>query len=144
MVAPQEEFKARVNLLMSSKVGDLHHVQDRQPCNLFNPWLGNNLGLLPHHLHQVPMWCKHHIFLSVSKVEITNLEIWDQSQLRSNCVYPLREVNSDMCVLKVTRDVVMNNYASQMWDVFGKDQRDLFRIRQIVMVLGYFLSRGSR
>jgi hypothetical protein len=75
------------------------------------------------------MWCEHRIFLSVSKVEIVDLEIWDQSQLRSTCVYPLREVHSDPCVLKFMRDVFTTNRASQRRDVVEKNQQGLLRIR---------------
>jgi hypothetical protein len=74
-------------------------------------------------LHQVPMWCEHRIVLSVSEVEVVDLESWDQSQLRSNCVYPLREVRSDECVLKVMRDTVMANCTSQWQGVVRQDRR---------------------
>jgi hypothetical protein len=105
--------------------------------------LGNYLGLLPSHLHQVPMRCEHRIVLPVSEVEVTDLESWDQSQLRSDCAYPLREVRSDQRVLKVTWDTVMTNCTSQRWDVLWQDRWDLLRVSQIIVVLASFLSRGS-
>jgi len=95
MVARQEQFNAGINLLMLDEVGDLHHVQHCGSLKILNPQLGNYLGLLPSHLHQVSMQFEHHIVLSVSNFEITDLEIWDQSQLRFDCVYPLWEVRSD-------------------------------------------------
>jgi hypothetical protein len=48
-----------------------------------------------------------------------------------------------MSVYSKSWDIVTTNHASQRWDVVGKDRRDLLRIRQIVMVLASFLSRGS-
>jgi hypothetical protein len=98
-----------------------------------------NLSLNTCHLHQVPMWCEHHIVISVSKVEIIDLEIWDQSQLWSNCVYPIQEAHSDQHVLEVTQDTIRTNRTSQRGDAVEQDRWDLLRIHQIVVVLAYFL-----
>jgi hypothetical protein len=86
---------------------------------------------------------QHRIVLSVSEVEVVDLESWDQSQLGSNCVYPLREVRSDERVLKVTRDTVMANCTSQRQGVVRQDRWDLLRVSQIIAVFSSFLSHGS-
>jgi hypothetical protein len=86
------------------------------------------------------MRCEDRIVLPVSEVEVTDLESWDQSQLGSNCTYPLQEVRSDQRVFKITWDVVMVNCTSQRWDVVWKDRRDLLRVSQIIVVFASFLS----
>jgi hypothetical protein len=86
---------------MSIEVRDLHHIQDPGARDLLNPWLGNYLRFLLSHLTQAPMWCEHCIVISVSEVEAVDIESWDQSQLASNCVYPLWEVHSDENALKL-------------------------------------------
>jgi hypothetical protein len=143
MVARQEEFNTSVNLLMSIKVGDLHHVQDRGSREILNPRLGDYLGLLPSRLHHLPLRHEHRIVLPISEVEVIDLERWDQSQLGSNCVYPLQEVLSDEHVLKVTWDIVMDNYTSQRRSVVRQDRRDLLCDSQIIVVFASFLNRGS-
>jgi len=77
MIAQQEDFNTSVNLLMSTEVGDIYHVQDRGSRELLNPQLGNYIGFLPSHIHQVPMWHEHRIVLSVFEVEVIDLERWD-------------------------------------------------------------------
>jgi len=47
MVAQQEEFNARLNLLMYAEVGYLHDIEDGGNCNLLSPWMGEYLHLLP-------------------------------------------------------------------------------------------------
>jgi hypothetical protein len=66
------------------------------------------------------MQCKHCIILSFTEVEIIYLDICDQSQLRSYCAYPFREVRSDDCVLEIPQDAVMNKRSSQGRDVVEK------------------------
>jgi hypothetical protein len=122
MVAQQEDFNARVNLLMSVEVGDLHDVLDHQSHDLLDPWLGNYLGIFPSHLFQVPMWCEHCIVILVSQVEITDLESWDQSQLWFDCTYPLQEVQSDQRVLEITWDTVTTKRSIQGRGVVGQDR----------------------
>jgi hypothetical protein len=90
------------------------------------------------------MRCEHHIVLLVSEVEVTDLESWDQSQLRSNYTYPLREVCSDQRVFELTWDTVMVNHASQRWDVVWQDRWDLLRVSQIIAVFASFLSSVAR
>jgi hypothetical protein len=129
MEARQEEFNARVNLMMSVEVCNLHHIQDGRSCDLLDPRLGNDLRLLPNRLFQVAMWCKHRIILPIAKVKITYLKSWDQSQLWSYYAYPFREVRHNECVFKIPQDPVMTNHASQGRDVVGQDRRYLLCIR---------------
>jgi hypothetical protein len=103
--------------MMSAEVGDLHYVQYFRSHDLLNQQLGNYIGLLPSHVQQVPMQCEHIIVLSVSKVKFADLENWDQSQLRSDCTYPIQEVHSDQHVIKVMWDTVVVYHASLGWDV---------------------------
>jgi hypothetical protein len=103
---------------MSAKVGDFNHIQDRGVHELLNPRLGDYIGLLPICLHQVPMRHEYRIVLLVSRVEVIDLEIWDLSQLGSNCTYPLQEVHSDQCVFEIMWDTVVVNHAIQRRDVF--------------------------
>jgi hypothetical protein len=117
MIARQEEFNASVNLLMSAKVRDLHHVQYHGLRELLNPWLGDYVRLLPSHLHQISVRHEHRVVLSVTKIEIIVLQCWDLSQLASFYAYPLRDVRGDQCILEVPWNVVVVNCASQRWDV---------------------------
>jgi hypothetical protein len=43
MESRQKDFNAQVNLLMPSKMGYLHYVQDGGPHNVPGPWLGDDL-----------------------------------------------------------------------------------------------------
>jgi hypothetical protein len=101
------------NLLMSFEVWYLHHVKNGGPRDVHGPWLGDYLRLLPHFLGQILMSGEHPIVLAISQIEVIDLQHQNLSQLWSNCVYPLREVRSDQCVVEVPRDTVMTNRASQ-------------------------------
>jgi hypothetical protein len=89
------------------------------------------------------MRCEHRIVISVSQVKVTYIEGWDQSQMWSNCVYPLREVFHDERVLEITWDIFTTNHTNQRRDVVGQDRRHLLCIRQIIAVLSSFLGRCS-
>jgi hypothetical protein len=144
MVARQEDFNADINLLMLSEVGNLHHIQDYRSCDLLNPWLGDYIGLLPSHLHQVSMQHENCILISISKVEVTDLQSWDQSQLGSNCAYPPREVRNDQRVFKFMWYTFTVNRAIQRRGVVRQDRRDLLHVSQIIAVLPSFLSSTAR
>jgi hypothetical protein len=64
MEARQQELNARVNLLMSSKVWYLHHIQDSGPRDVHGPWLGDDLRLIPIGPGQILVWCEHSIVLA--------------------------------------------------------------------------------
>jgi hypothetical protein len=103
MESIQEEFNARVNLLMPSKVGYLHYIQDVVPCDVHGPRLEDDLRLRTLCLGQILMWGKYAIVIVIYQVEVTDLQHHNLSQLQSNCTYPLQEVRSDQRVVKVPR-----------------------------------------
>ena len=70
MVAQQEEFNASVNHLVTTKMGNLHHIEHSGLHELLNPRLGDQVRLLPIFLRQISMECEHSIVLSISKVEV--------------------------------------------------------------------------
>jgi hypothetical protein len=87
MIEFQEEFNTSVNLPMSAKVRDLHHVEYRGLREILYPSLGDDARLLTSDLHQIYVRHKHRIVLSITKVEIVVLQCWDLSQLASFYVY---------------------------------------------------------
>jgi hypothetical protein len=117
MIAWKDEFNASVNLLMSAKVRDLHHVEYHGLCDLLYSSLGDNVRLLPNHLHQIFLRHEHRVVLSVTKVEIIVPQCWYVSQLASFYAYPLQDVHDNQCILKFSWNIVTVNRASQRQDV---------------------------
>jgi len=74
VVEGQDEFNASINLLVLSKMGNLHHIEYSGLHQLLNPRLGDNVRLLPSSLCEVSAGCKHNIVLSISKVEVDVLQ----------------------------------------------------------------------
>jgi hypothetical protein len=74
MIALREEFNASVNLLMLAKMMNLHHVKYSGLHEIFNPWLGDYVRILPSGLHQVSVGCDHGIVISISKVKFVVLQ----------------------------------------------------------------------
>jgi hypothetical protein len=79
MEARQQEFNARVNLLMPSKVWYLHHVQDSGPCNVHSPRLGDHLRVLPLSPGQILVWGENSTVLVISQVEVIDIQRHDFS-----------------------------------------------------------------
>jgi len=127
---------------MSDEVRDLHYIQYCGMHQLLNPQLGDYARLLPSRLHQILMGHEHGVVLSVIEIKVVVLQSWDLSQLGSNYAYPLRDVRSDQCILKIMWDAVAVNHASQRRYVIWKDRRDLLRVSQIITMLTSLLSCG--
>jgi hypothetical protein len=47
MITQKEEFNASINLLVTTKMGNLHDIQHNGLCQPLNPWLGDEARLLP-------------------------------------------------------------------------------------------------
>jgi hypothetical protein len=99
MEVQQQEINAHVNLLVPSKMGYLHYVQDGGLREVHSPWLGDYPRLLPLHSSQIPMMCEHVKVLAVSQVEVTYIQRQNLILLRLACAYPLREVRSNQGVV---------------------------------------------
>jgi hypothetical protein len=74
MESRQEEFNTHVNLLMPSKVGYLHYIQDVGPCDVHGLRKEDDLRLRPLYLGQILMWGEYFIVLVIYQVEVTDLQ----------------------------------------------------------------------
>jgi hypothetical protein len=117
MVARQEEFNACFNLLVMAKMGNLRHIEHSGLHQLLNPWMGDQVRLLPSCLCQVSVGCDHSIVLPISEIEFVVLQQWDLSQMALDYAYSLRNVLGDQHVLIVSWNVVAVNRASQWWNI---------------------------
>jgi hypothetical protein len=115
----KQDFNAHVNLLMPSKVGYLHYVQDGGPHDVHGLQMGDDIRLHPLCLSQILMWGEHSIVLVISQFEFIDLQHYNLSQLQSKCTYPLWEVRSDQGVFKVPQDTITTNRSSHRWDIVG-------------------------
>ena len=79
MVARQDDFNARVNLLMSTEVGYLHYIQDHRLRELLYPWLGDYAQLLPSRPHKISMGCEHGVVISIAEVKFAFIQGGDLS-----------------------------------------------------------------
>jgi hypothetical protein len=59
------------------------------------------------------MWGENAIDLPVTEVEVTKLQRCNIILVRTNCVYPLREVCSDHGILKISRHTVSIYHTAQ-------------------------------
>jgi hypothetical protein len=117
MIAQQEEFNPIVNLLMSAKMRNLHHVEYSGLHQLLYPQLGDAAKLLPIGIRKKSMGREHGIVLSVVEIEITILQGWDLSQLTSHYTYSLWNIHGHQCVLKILWDAIAVNCTSQGKDI---------------------------
>ena len=74
MVSRQEEFNARVNLLVMDKMGNIHHIYHNGLRELLNPWLGDQVRLLSSYLCQVSVGCEHIIVIYVVDIKVIILQ----------------------------------------------------------------------
>jgi hypothetical protein len=79
MEARQQEFNARINLLVPSKVWYIHHVQDSGSHDVHSPWLGDDLRLIPFGIGQILVWGEHSMVLAISQVEVIDIQCHDLS-----------------------------------------------------------------
>jgi hypothetical protein len=67
--------------MVPSEVWDLHYIEQGGLREVHHPWLGDYLGVLPLHSGQVFKWRKHTIILTISKVEVTEIQCYDLALL---------------------------------------------------------------
>jgi hypothetical protein len=72
MEAQQQDFNARVNLLVPSKVWYFHDIKDNGLHDVNGPRLGNDLQSLSLHLSQVLVRPEHDIGLAAPYIIVTD------------------------------------------------------------------------
>jgi hypothetical protein len=97
---------------MSSKVWDLHHIEQCGLCEVLGPWLWDNLQIFPFSPGQILVQGKHSVSLPFAKVEVTELQRYKLILVSSNCTYPFQEVRYDQSIVKIFGHVVSVDGAS--------------------------------
>jgi hypothetical protein len=100
MVTRKQQLDTGIDFLVSTKVGNLHDVQQGGLREVHSPRLGDYLRILPLSSGQVLMWGEHVIDFAISEVEVAKLQRCNLILVCSNCAYPLREVRRNQGVFK--------------------------------------------
>jgi hypothetical protein len=106
MVTRQQQLDTCIYLLVSSKVRNLHDVEQGGLREVMGPLLRDDLQILPFGSGEVLMQGEHVVGFAISKVEVSKLQRCNLILVCSHCVDPLREVRSDQGVVEVSGHTV--------------------------------------
>jgi hypothetical protein len=89
MVTRKQQLDIDIDFLVSTKVGNLHDIQQGGLREVHSPRLRDYLRILPLSSGQVLMWGDHVIYFSISEVEVAKLQRYNLILVCLNCAYPL-------------------------------------------------------
>jgi hypothetical protein len=89
MVTRQQQLDICIYLLVSSKVGNLHDIQQGGMSKVHSPLLRDDLQVFPFTSSQVLMWGEHFIDFVIFEVEVVELQCCNLILVCSNYVDPL-------------------------------------------------------
>jgi hypothetical protein len=119
MVTRQQHLDTSIDFLVSTKVGNIHDVQQGGLRKVHSPRRGDYLRIISLSYSQVLMWGEHVIDFAISKVEVAKIQRCNLILVCLNCAYPLWKVLHNQGVFKISGHAISIYCVTQRWDIGG-------------------------